>query len=99
MFKPLARRLLATEVFDQIKDRILRGEMTAGMTLPAERALAELLKVNRNAVREGLKRLEQAGLVAIHQGGATRVLDYRRTAGLELLGTMLLRPDGKIDTR
>lgn len=99
MFKPVARRLVASEVFDQLRDRILRGEMEPGAALPAERILATLLKVNRNAVREGLKRLEQAGLVAIQQGGATRVLDFRRTAGLELLGTMLRGPDGSIDTR
>ena len=99
MFKPLARRLLASEVFDQLRERILRGEVAPGAPLPAERTLATLLNVNRNAVREGLKRLEQAGLVAIQQGGATRVLDFRRTAGLELLTTMLVGADGSIDTR
>mgnify|MGYP005851852177 CR=1 FL=1 len=99
MFKPVARRLLASEVFDQLRERILRGEMEPGAALPAERVLATLLRVNRNAVREGLKRLEQAGLVSIQQGGATRVLDFRRTAGLELLASMLVRGDGSIDTR
>jgi DNA-binding FadR family transcriptional regulator len=54
--------------------------------------------VNRNAVREGLKRLEQAGLVAIQQGGPTRVLDFRRTAGLELIASLVIRPDGSIAT-
>ena len=97
--KPIARRLLASEVFDQLRQRILQGEMPAGAKLPAERLLSTLLNVNRNAVREGLKRLEQAGLVAIQQGGATRVLDFRRTAGLELLATMLHKADGSIDTR
>ena len=36
-------------------------------------------------MREALKRLQQAGLVAISQGGATRVRDWRRHGGLELL--------------
>lgn len=99
MFRPVARRLLAASVFEQLRDRIVGGDVKPGSTLPAERTLATLLKVNRNAVREGLKRLEQAGLVAIHQGGATRVLDFKRTAGLEVLSTMLVRSDGTIDTR
>lgn len=99
MFKPLARRLLASEVFDQLRARIVHGEMPPGASLPAERVLATLLGVNRNAVREGLKRLEQAGLVAIQQGGTTRVLDFRRTAGLELLATMLVGANGQVDTR
>jgi GntR family transcriptional regulator, transcriptional repressor for pyruvate dehydrogenase complex len=36
-------------------------------------------------VREALKRLQQAGLIRISQGGATRVRDWRRHGGLELL--------------
>jgi DNA-binding FadR family transcriptional regulator len=36
-------------------------------------------------VREALKRLQQAGLVSISQGGATRVRDWRHHGGLELL--------------
>jgi len=99
MFRPVARRLLGESVFEQLRDRIVGGDVKPGSALPAERTLATLLKVNRNAVREGLKRLEQAGLVAIHQGGATRVLDFKRTAGLEVLSTMLVRSDGTIDTR
>lgn len=99
MFKPVARKLLASEVFDQIRARILSGEMGAGAALPAERVLASLLGVNRNAIREGLKRLQQAGLVAIQQGGATRVLDFKRTAGLEVLATMVVSEDGVVNTK
>ena len=36
-------------------------------------------------MREALKRLQQAGLVQISQGGATRVRDWRSSAGLEVL--------------
>ena len=39
-------------------------------------------------VREALGRLEQLGLVRIVQGGGTRVLDFRRTAGLDLLAVL-----------
>lgn len=99
MLKPVERRSLAGEVFSQLRDRIVQGELEAGSSLPAERALAEMLQVNRAAVREGLKRLEQAGLVSIQQGGATRVRDYERTAGLELLASMVIRSDGSIDTQ
>ena len=78
---------------DRISDRvhaslradILAGKLAPGDALPSERRLAEDLGVNRHAVREALKRLEQAGLVAISQGGATRVRDWRDTGGLEIL--------------
>ena len=36
-------------------------------------------------MREALKRLQQSGLVRISQGGATRVRDWRRHGGLDLL--------------
>jgi DNA-binding FadR family transcriptional regulator len=36
-------------------------------------------------VREAVKRLEQLGLVRISHGGATRVLDWRDSAGLDVL--------------
>jgi DNA-binding FadR family transcriptional regulator len=44
--------------------------------------------VNRHAVREALKRLEQIGLLRISQGGETKVLDFKRHAGLDLLALM-----------
>lgn len=71
--------------------------MEAGDVLPAERELVTQLGVNRGAVREALRRLAQAGLVTIQQGGGTRVLDFRRSAGLDLLSRLLLRADGQID--
>ena len=75
-FKPVKKKSLATAVFEQLRDRILQGKLKPGENLPSERILVERLQVNRGAVREGLKRLEQAGLVSITQGGATSVLDF-----------------------
>ncbi|MCB9660605.1 MAG: FadR family transcriptional regulator [Sandaracinaceae bacterium] len=98
MLRPITRQSIAASVFDQLRDHIVQGQLAPGDSLPSERVLAEQLGVNRGAVREGLKRLEQAGLVSIQQGETTQVRDFRRTAGLELLGTMLLRADGTIDT-
>jgi hypothetical protein len=46
-------------------------------------------------VLEALKRLEQAGLVRVSQGGATRVRDWRHEGGLDLLTQLgvLGKPD------
>jgi DNA-binding FadR family transcriptional regulator len=85
----MASNLPASRVSDRVHERlrgqILDGTLAPGDPVPSERSLAEELGVNRHAVREALKRLEQAGLVQITQGGATRVLDWRSSAGLELL--------------
>ncbi len=98
MFDSIQKKSVATEVFDQLRGHIVSGSLPVGEALPAERILAEQLGVSRAVVREGLKRLEQAGLVSIQQGGATRVLDYRQTGGLELLGALMVAADGTIDT-
>jgi GntR family transcriptional repressor for pyruvate dehydrogenase complex len=65
----------------------LRGEILgAGVnSLPSERQLAHDLGASRHAVREALKRLQQSGLIRITHGGATKVRDWRRHGGLELL--------------
>lgn len=85
----VSRVSLSQSVFEQLRDRILSGQIAAGDALPSERTLCEQLGVNRAAVREALKRLQQLNLVAVNQGEATRVLDYRRSGGLELLVPML----------
>ena len=55
-------------MYEQLRDHIVSGDVAPGASLPSERVLSERLGVNRAAIREGLKRLEQAGLVAIQQG-------------------------------
>ncbi len=93
------RRTLSDEVFDQLSREIVDGRMEPGVLLPSERELVQVLGVNRGAVREALKRLAQSGLVQIQQGGGTRVLDYRQSAGLDLLGALMVRSDGEVDVR
>lgn len=95
MLKPIQKTSLAASVFEQVQDLILSGGLAPGDPLPAERQLAEQLGVNRSAVREALKRLEQAGLISIQHGGNTRVLDFRRHAGLGILGPLLARHPGE----
>jgi DNA-binding FadR family transcriptional regulator len=68
-----------------LRRAILAGTYEPGEALPSERRLAEDLGASRHVVREALKRLQQAGLVTISQGGATKVRDWRRHGGLDLL--------------
>ena len=95
--QPVTRRSVSDAVFDQLQARIVSGGFAPGDALPAERSLTEALGVNRQAVREALKRLHQAGLVDITHGGATRVRDWRTGAGLDLLPALLTTDDGQLD--
>lgn len=75
----------STKVHHALRRQILEGELEPGERIPSERVLAEEFGVNRHAVREALKRLQQASLIVITHGGATRVLDWRDSGGLEVL--------------
>jgi GntR family transcriptional regulator, transcriptional repressor for pyruvate dehydrogenase complex len=92
---PVQRRLVSEAVFESLRDDVLAGRLAAGDALPSERALSDAFAVNRHAVREALKRLQQAGLVHVSQGGATRVTDWRRTAGLDLLVSLVGSAQGE----
>jgi GntR family transcriptional regulator, transcriptional repressor for pyruvate dehydrogenase complex len=76
---------VATAVHDDLRARILDGRLSPGDAVPSERTLSADFGVNRHAVREALRRLQQAGLISVTHGGATRVLDWRAHGGLELL--------------
>jgi fatty acid metabolism transcriptional regulator FadR len=93
----VARRSVVDGAYDQLAGEILAGHLTPGAVLPAERALTEMLGVNRQAVREALQRLAQDGLVAIQHGGATRVREFRQTGGLQLLPRLAVSAEGRID--
>ena len=50
-------------VYDAIEKQIFAGTLRVGDPLPAETLLAEQFGVNRSTVREGIRLLEQSGLV------------------------------------
>jgi GntR family transcriptional regulator, transcriptional repressor for pyruvate dehydrogenase complex len=91
--RAVENKSLPDKVFEQLMTEIVSGRYAPGSTIRSERALSEVFAVNRHVVREALKRLEQAGLVRIVQGGNTKVLDFRRTAGLDLLAVVAEHAD------
>ncbi|MGW7658778.1 FadR/GntR family transcriptional regulator [Streptomyces sp. NPDC054756] len=94
MTEPRIRReAVSDQLFTLLRDRVLSGALAPGTPLTSERDLAAEFGVNRHAVREAVKRLQQARLVEVSHGGRTRVLDWRRTAGLDL-ALQLAHTDG-----
>jgi GntR family transcriptional regulator, transcriptional repressor for pyruvate dehydrogenase complex len=85
MLDPISRRSVPDDVFDQLREAIVSGRYRHGDRLPSQRALAADLGVNMASVREALGRLEQLRLLEVRHGSATRVLDWRRSGGLESL--------------
>ena len=94
--KPITRRLVPDDVFEQLLGEVVDGSLAPGDPLPSERRLAELLGVSRPAVREALQRMSATRLVEVRHGGATTVRDFQQYAGLDLLPRLLVR-DGELD--
>lgn len=92
--EPILRQSLSEALYRQLKGRILSGDFKPGERLPSERVLSEASGINRGAVREAVKRLQQAGLIAVRQGGNHEVLDFLQEAGPELLPSLLIGGEG-----
>jgi GntR family transcriptional regulator, transcriptional repressor for pyruvate dehydrogenase complex len=86
--QPLSRTSVPDEVFARLCEAILGGRYAPGERLPTQRALAADLQVNVATVREAVKRLEQLRLVEVRHGDAMRVLDWRRSGGLDALALL-----------
>ncbi len=85
----IQRKNTVDSIAQQLRDHILAGRIEPGNTLPPERQMAASLGVNRLTLRQALARLDAVGLVKARHGSGTVVLDYRRTAGLGLLGDLM----------
>lgn len=98
MLNAVQRQSLSEAVFLQLRGAILAGGFAPGDPLPAERSLCDRFGVNRAALREALKRLEELQLITIRQGEPTRIRDYKQSGGLELLVALLFDAEGRLRT-
>lgn len=90
--EPLRTTSLVDRAFEQLRSQILSGAIPAGSKLPTERELAETLHVNRQVVREALKRLEFLELVEVRHGQGAFVLELSSSSALQLIETLLRDP-------
>ncbi|TLS40893.1 GntR family transcriptional regulator [Streptomyces montanus] len=74
---PVSRRLLSDEVFQRLRDSIVRGELEPGEKVK-DGELAERLGLSRTPVREALARLADIGLVEAKPGVYTRITTLNR---------------------
>jgi DNA-binding FadR family transcriptional regulator len=96
MADALARTSLPDQVFHRLVSDVLAGRFAPGERLPTQRALAAELGVNIASIREGVKRLEQLGLVEVRHGDAMRVRDWRLHGGPDVLVHLIAR-SGSLD--
>lgn len=74
----------------RLREDILAGRHPAGSMLPPERELADRFGVNRTTLKHAFGRLVHSGLLETRHGVGTRVRDFLRLGGADLL-PMLVR--------
>jgi DNA-binding FadR family transcriptional regulator len=67
-FKPIKKTRVAESLALEIKQKILRGSLSAGDKLPSEREMSKQCSTSRITVREAFRLLENEGLLLIKQG-------------------------------
>ena len=69
-----------SKVNEYICKRISNGELKLGDKLPPEREFAKILDISRNSIREGIRVLENMGVVSSQQGAGNFIsADFEET--------------------
>lgn len=99
LLKPLYDKRAFEEISDQIRNLIYMKKLKPGDKLPSERELAEKFKIGRTAVREGLRILEQSGLIRVKQGreGGSFINNVNMSIVSDSLYDVIIRADISID--
>jgi GntR family transcriptional repressor for pyruvate dehydrogenase complex len=99
MFTPVRSRRSFEEALDQIVEAIVTGTLKVGERLPTEREMAAAMGISRPTLREALKILGEAGIIAVQRrsGGTfvrsdeipTELLAERRSVVLDEVASVL----------
>ncbi|MEJ8554618.1 GntR family transcriptional regulator [Tepidibacter sp. Z1-5] len=63
------------QIIEDIKKRLIRGEIKLGDKIPSQRELAKDIKVNPNTVQRAYREMESMGLVKTLRGQGTFISD------------------------
>ena len=94
MIKPIVKKSVSDEVFEQMLDMIAEKNWKPGDKIPSENELKEMLNVSRVTIREALKKLISYGIVESRHGSGTYIrqidgsLPFDNAMGLAYLKSM-----------
>jgi GntR family transcriptional repressor for pyruvate dehydrogenase complex len=70
------------QLADHLESSIISGRWAPGTKLPSERQLSLQYHLSRPTVREGLRRIQERGLILVQPGRGSFVREHRPTGGL-----------------
>ncbi len=77
---------LYVQLMENIKHKIVNGDLKIGDRIPSERMMAEQYGINRLTVRNALKKLEKEGILQSYRGKGTYVMKLPKIDGKISLG-------------
>lgn len=91
---PIKKQTVSEQVFEQLKDQIIRGEWPVGTKIPSENELCAQLGVSRASVRPALKKLTVLGLIETRQADGSYVCgeNLGQAVKVAITPAALLRP-------
>ena len=73
-FKPVPNYRVSGAIYEQIRNKILNGELKPNDRLPSERTLINIFQRSRPTIREALRMLERSGLIETIPGSGGAVI-------------------------
>lgn len=72
--QPVQTKRASEEIYEQIRQFILNGEIKPGERLPSERKMMDMMHRSRPTIREAMRMLEREGYIKIYSGSSGAVV-------------------------
>ena len=84
---PIKKQSVAEQIYEQLRAKIINGELSPGDQLPTEAELCQMYQVSRTSVRQALGKLSSLGLVEAKVGGGTFI---KKADGSQVMDKLIL---------
>lgn len=72
--QPVQTKRASEEIYEQIRQLILDGEIQPGERLPSERKMMDMMHRSRPTIREAMRMLEREGYIKIYSGSSGAIV-------------------------
>ncbi|WP_308896208.1 FadR/GntR family transcriptional regulator [Candidatus Desulfosporosinus nitrosoreducens] len=93
----ICRDSVSELVYNQLLDKIIKGDWVPGDKIPSEHQLASLFGISRVSVRVALKKMITLGLLEAKVGEGTYVKEFTPGAYLRELVPIIMQPKNQIE--
>ena len=84
---PIKKQSVVEQIYEQLRTKIISGELRPGDQLPTEAELCQMYQVSRTSVRQALGKLSSLGFVEAKTGGGTFI---KEADGSQVMDKLIL---------